>query len=67
MYKVFAEIHGVIIEQAQEVYVRDEIAKGLSEVATPGWYYLDKWNDREGARAELDETAFWFDDAGIDF
>jgi len=47
------------------VYMRDEIAKGLSEVATPGWYYLDKWNDREGARAELDETEFWFDDKGI--
>ena len=66
MHKVFAEILGGIIEQAQEVYVRDEIAKGLSEVATPGWYYFDRYNDREGDRAELDQ---WcdapFDDAAI--
>ena len=55
MHKVFAEILGGIIEQAQEVYVRDEIAKGLSEVATPGWYYFDRYNDREGDRAELDQ------------
>ena len=61
---------GGIIEKAQEVYVRDEITKGLTEVATPGWYYLDKYNDREGERAELDQIISWhenpFDDAPFD-
>ena len=67
MHKVFAEILGGIIEQAQEVYVREEIAKGLTEVATEGWYYFDKYNDREGddvTDAELDEIEFWFGEDG---
>ncbi len=37
MHETFAEILGVIIEQAQEVYVRSEIARGLTLVATPCW------------------------------
>ena len=55
---------GGIIEQAQEVYVRDEIAKGLAEVATPGWYYFGKFCCRDGDRAELDEIEFWFGEDG---
>ena len=61
----FAAELGEIIEKAQEVYVREEIVKGLTEVAMPGWYYFDKYNDREGDRAELDdEIEFWFGEDG---
>ena len=59
---------GEIIEKAQEVYVRDEIAKGLSEAATPGWDYYTKYNEDSGDRAELNtysasggsDEDFWF-------
>ena len=64
LHETFAETLGGIIEQAQEVYVRDEIAKGLAEVATPGWYYFGKFCCRDGDRAELDEIEFWFGEDG---
>ena len=65
MHQTFAEILGGIIEQAQEVYVRAEIAKGLTEAANHGWYYYAKYNEDSGDRSELDEVAedeeFWYE------
>jgi hypothetical protein len=45
-----------ISKLAKEVYVRQEIAKGLTEVATPGWDYLEGWNKRECERKLLDDS-----------
>jgi len=60
MHQVFAEILGGIVEQAQEVYVREEIAKGMAEVATPGWDYLVGFNVRAAAEEEAAaEYAYW--------
>jgi hypothetical protein len=39
-HEAFTEVLGEIIEQAQEVYARDNIAKGLTEAATPAYYHL---------------------------
>ena len=60
----FAEELGELLEAAQEVYVRDEIAKGLSEVATPGWDYRDGCDARPDAEEDDDEDEYhyWFDD-----
>ena len=59
MHETFAEILGGIIEQAQEVYGRDEIAKGLTDVATPGWDYFRGFNDRAAAEEEAEAPETW--------
>jgi len=58
----FARELGEIIDAAQEVYVRDEMVKGLAAVATPGWDYLVGFNARAAAEeeAEAAEYDFWF-------
>ena len=65
MHETFAEILLGVLEQAQEVYARDAVAKGMSEAANPGWYYYAKYNEDSGDRAELDEVAedeeFWYE------
>ena len=66
MHQVFAEILGGIIAQAQEVYVRDQIVKGLTAVATPGWDYLVGFNARAAAEEEAEnDLAFWFEEDEI--
>src|ERR1019366_6395060 len=52
--KVNGEMLRDLLVVAQEVWVRQEIAAGLTAVATPGWDYLAGWNDREG-RTDGDE------------
>ena len=71
MHETYAEILGGTIEQAREVHARAEIAKLLAEVATPGWYYLNKYNDREGWEAarrwaifQLVATSGWYHNTG---
>ena len=65
MHETFAEILGGVLEQAQEVYARDAVAKGMSEAANPGWSYYAKYNEDSGDRSELDEVAedeeFWYE------
>ena len=65
MHKTFAEILLGVLEQAQEVYARYAVAKGMSEAANPGWYYYAKYNEDSGDRSELDEVAedeeFWYE------
>jgi len=60
----FAEELGELLEAAQEVYVRDEIAKGLTAVATPGWDYREGCDVRADAEEDdgEDEYHYWFDD-----
>jgi hypothetical protein len=66
MHELFAKILGGIIEQAQEVYVRDQIVKGLTAVATPGWDYLVGFNARAAAEEEAEnDLAFWFEEDEI--
>ena len=54
MHETFAEILLGVLEQAQEVYVRSEIARGLTLVATPCWDHL------EARQAIEDEHNYWF-------
>jgi hypothetical protein len=54
IHEVFAGVLGGIIEQVQEVYVRSEIARGLTLVATPCWDHL------EARQAIEDEHNYWF-------
>ena len=62
MHQTFAEILGGIIEQAQEVYVRGEIAEGLTAVATFGLDYYVGFNARAAAEEEAEnDLGFWFD------
>jgi hypothetical protein len=57
----FARELGEIIDAAQEVYVRDEIAKGLTDVATPGWDYLVGVQRRAVAEEEAErDLDYWY-------
>jgi hypothetical protein len=63
-HKVDSEVIVEMIKTAQEVYVRQEIAAGLTAAATPGWDYLKKWNDKEGSREreeQLDDEDYEMD------
>jgi hypothetical protein len=61
MHEAFAKILWGILEQAQEVYARYEIAKGMSEVATTGFDYLIGVNARAEAQEAVDrDLTFWF-------
>jgi hypothetical protein len=63
IHEVFAGVLGGIIEQAQEVYVRSEIARGLTLVATPFWDHLEARQAcarRAYDEAIEDEHNYWF-------